>query len=91
MRRREFIQLLGTLGGASAINPVDVRGTGLSDRDVDDISFPAFVRDFEAVVEAAKIRCFAVLLRELRKEWMRSVTGAFAPHNGDALFNLLFR
>lgn len=39
----------------------DVRGTGLSDRDVDDISFPAFVRDFEAVVDAAKIERFAVL------------------------------
>ena len=39
----------------------DVRGTGLSDRDVDDISFPAFVRDFEAVVGAAKLERFAVL------------------------------
>ncbi|MGB8578078.1 MAG: hypothetical protein WCD56_16135 [Pseudolabrys sp.] len=31
----------------------DERGNGLSDRDVDDISFEAFVHDLESVVEAA--------------------------------------
>jgi DNA-binding winged helix-turn-helix (wHTH) protein/pimeloyl-ACP methyl ester carboxylesterase len=39
----------------------DVRGTGLSDRDVDEISLPAFVHDFEAVVGAAKLERFSVL------------------------------
>ncbi len=39
----------------------DGRGTGLSDRDVSDISFGAFVQDFEAVVNAANVERFAVL------------------------------
>ena len=39
----------------------DPRGNGLSDRSVDEISFDAFVRDLEAVVDAAGITRFALL------------------------------
>jgi class 3 adenylate cyclase/pimeloyl-ACP methyl ester carboxylesterase len=39
----------------------DARGNGLSDRAVDDISFDAFVRDLEAVIEAAQVTQFALL------------------------------
>jgi class 3 adenylate cyclase/pimeloyl-ACP methyl ester carboxylesterase len=39
----------------------DERGNGLSDWDVDDISFEAFVRDLEAVVDAAGLERFALL------------------------------
>ena len=38
----------------------DARGNGLSDRTVDDISFDAFVRDLETVVDAAKVERFAL-------------------------------
>lgn len=38
----------------------DARGNGLSDRVVDDISFDAFVRDLEAVVEAVQVSQFAL-------------------------------
>jgi DNA-binding winged helix-turn-helix (wHTH) protein/alpha-beta hydrolase superfamily lysophospholipase len=38
----------------------DERGNGLSDWDVDDISFEAFVRDLESVVEAAGLDRFAL-------------------------------
>jgi class 3 adenylate cyclase/pimeloyl-ACP methyl ester carboxylesterase len=38
----------------------DARGNGLSDRAVDDISFDAFVRDLETVVEAARVERFAL-------------------------------
>lgn len=39
---------------------MDERGCGLSDRDVADISFEAWVRDLEAVVDAAGIERFAL-------------------------------
>ena len=39
----------------------DERGNGLSDWEVDDISFDAFVRDLEAVVDAAGLDQFALL------------------------------
>ncbi len=39
----------------------DERGNGLSDWDVEDISFEAFVRDLEAVVDAAELEQFALL------------------------------
>ena len=39
----------------------DERGNGLSDREVADISFEAFVRDLESVVEAAGLKRFALL------------------------------
>jgi pimeloyl-ACP methyl ester carboxylesterase/DNA-binding winged helix-turn-helix (wHTH) protein len=38
----------------------DARGNGLSDWDVDDISFDAFVRDLEAVVDAAGLEKFVL-------------------------------
>jgi class 3 adenylate cyclase/pimeloyl-ACP methyl ester carboxylesterase len=39
----------------------DERGNGLSDWDVDDISFDAFVRDLETVVDTAGVERFALL------------------------------
>jgi pimeloyl-ACP methyl ester carboxylesterase len=39
----------------------DARGNGLSDRDVAEISFDAFVRDLEAVVDAVGLQRFALL------------------------------
>ena len=39
----------------------DARGNGLSDWDVDEISFEAFVRDLEAVTDAAGFERFALL------------------------------
>jgi len=39
----------------------DARGNGLSDWDVDDISFEAFVRDLETVIDAAGVERFALL------------------------------
>jgi class 3 adenylate cyclase/pimeloyl-ACP methyl ester carboxylesterase len=39
----------------------DARGNGLSDRTVNEISFDVFVSDLEAVVDAAKIKRFALL------------------------------
>jgi class 3 adenylate cyclase/pimeloyl-ACP methyl ester carboxylesterase len=39
----------------------DARGNGLSDRTVDEISFDAFVRDLETVVDAAALTRFALL------------------------------
>jgi class 3 adenylate cyclase/pimeloyl-ACP methyl ester carboxylesterase len=39
----------------------DVRGNGLSDREVEDISFEAYVRDLETVVDAAGLERFALL------------------------------
>ena len=39
----------------------DARGNGLSDRDVEDVSFETFVSDLEAVVDAAGLERFALL------------------------------
>ena len=39
----------------------DERGNGLSDRDVDDLSFDSWVRDLEAVVDAAGLERFPLL------------------------------
>ena len=39
----------------------DERGTGLSDRDVDDISFEAFVRDLETVADTVNLDRFPIL------------------------------
>jgi pimeloyl-ACP methyl ester carboxylesterase len=39
----------------------DQRGTGLSDREVPEISFEAWLRDFECVVDSAGLERFAVL------------------------------
>jgi len=39
----------------------DARGNGLSDREVDDISFESFVRDLESVVDAVQLDRFPLL------------------------------
>ena len=39
----------------------DARGNGLSDRDVEDVSFETFVSDLEAVVDASGLERFALL------------------------------
>jgi pimeloyl-ACP methyl ester carboxylesterase len=39
----------------------DTRGNGLSDREVENVSFEAFVHDLEAVVDAAGVERFALL------------------------------
>ena len=38
----------------------DIRGCGLSDRDVNDLSFPRWIEDLEAVVDAAGVDRFAL-------------------------------
>lgn len=49
------------LSGAHRLLRMDERGCGLSDRDVGDLSFEAWVRDLEAVVDAAGLDRFALL------------------------------
>lgn len=53
--------LLHALAGEWHLIRYDERGTGLSDRHVEDISLRAFVLDLEAVVEAAAPERFALL------------------------------
>lgn len=53
--------LLQRLAEKNRLVRYDGRGNGLSDRDVGDISFGSFVRDFECVIEAAKLERFAIL------------------------------
>jgi len=53
--------LLHELAARYQLIRYDERGNGLSDWDVADISFEAFVRDLESVVEAAKLKRFALL------------------------------
>jgi pimeloyl-ACP methyl ester carboxylesterase/DNA-binding CsgD family transcriptional regulator len=50
-----------SLSRAHRLLRMDERGCGLSDRDVADISFEAWVRDLEAVVDAAGLERFALL------------------------------
>lgn len=52
---------LDALGDGHTLIRYDERGCGLSDRDVDDISFDAWVADLEAVVDAAGLDRFALL------------------------------
>jgi pimeloyl-ACP methyl ester carboxylesterase/DNA-binding CsgD family transcriptional regulator len=52
--------LTGLARGRTLVR-MDERGCGLADRDVADISFEAFVRDLEAVVDAAGLERFALL------------------------------
>jgi len=54
-------QLLHRLAERHRLIRYDGRGNGLSDRDVDDISFDAFVRDLASVVEAASLQRAALL------------------------------
>ena len=49
-----------SLSRAHLLLRMDERGCGLSDRDVADISFEAWVRDLEAVVDAAGLERFAL-------------------------------
>jgi pimeloyl-ACP methyl ester carboxylesterase/DNA-binding winged helix-turn-helix (wHTH) protein len=53
--------LLHELASRYQLIRYDERGNGLSDWDVADISFEAFVRDLESVVEATKLKRFALL------------------------------
>jgi pimeloyl-ACP methyl ester carboxylesterase/DNA-binding winged helix-turn-helix (wHTH) protein len=53
--------LLHWLGARSRLVRYDGRGNGLSDKNVEDISFAAFVCDFEAIVDATKFEKFAIL------------------------------
>ena len=53
--------LLHELASRHQLIRYDERGNGLSDWDVQDISFEAFVRDLESVVDAAKLKRFALL------------------------------
>ncbi len=50
--------LLKWIAGSHQLIRYDARGNGLSDWDVDDISFDAFVRDLETVVDAAGLERF---------------------------------
>jgi pimeloyl-ACP methyl ester carboxylesterase/DNA-binding winged helix-turn-helix (wHTH) protein len=50
--------LLKWMAGNWKLVRYDARGNGLSDWDVDDISFDAFVRDLETVVDAAGLETF---------------------------------
>jgi DNA-binding winged helix-turn-helix (wHTH) protein/pimeloyl-ACP methyl ester carboxylesterase len=52
--------LLHALAAESRFIRYDERGNGLSDWDVDDISFEAFVRDLETVVDAAGLDRFSL-------------------------------
>jgi pimeloyl-ACP methyl ester carboxylesterase/DNA-binding CsgD family transcriptional regulator len=53
--------LLDALGRRFTLVRFDQRGCGLSDRNAAEISFEAWVRDVEAVVEAAHLERFALL------------------------------
>jgi pimeloyl-ACP methyl ester carboxylesterase len=53
--------LLRELAAGHRLIRYDARGNGLSDWEVDDISFEAFARDLECVVEATGIDRFALL------------------------------
>ena len=53
--------LLYKLAGRHRLIRYDERGNGLSDWDVDDISFEAFVRDLESVIAATGLDRFALL------------------------------
>ena len=56
-----WCHLLQTLASEHQLIRHDQRGNGLSDREVDDISFDAFVRDLESVVDASNLERFPLL------------------------------
>ena len=60
-RARSGVHLLHALAAEHRLIRYDARGNGLSDWHVDDISFDAFVRDLESVVEAAGLERFPLL------------------------------
>jgi pimeloyl-ACP methyl ester carboxylesterase len=53
--------LINALSDRYTLVRYDERGNGLSDRDVDDISFEAFVHDLETVVDALQLERFTLL------------------------------
>lgn len=53
--------LIGLLSGRFRLIRYDERGNGLSDWNVDDLSFDAFVRDLETVVDGLGLKRFALL------------------------------
>jgi pimeloyl-ACP methyl ester carboxylesterase len=53
--------LFQRLAGQCRLIRYDERGMGLSNRDIGDFSFEAFVRDLETVVDALKLNRFALL------------------------------
>ncbi|HWH84884.1 MAG TPA: alpha/beta fold hydrolase, partial [Burkholderiaceae bacterium] len=53
--------LIDTLSRDYSVVRYDQRGTGLSDWDIDDISFESWVRDLETVVDAAGVDRFPLL------------------------------
>jgi pimeloyl-ACP methyl ester carboxylesterase/DNA-binding CsgD family transcriptional regulator len=53
--------LLETLSRHFRLVRYDLRGCGLSDRDAEDVSFEAWTRDIEAVVDAAGLQRFSLL------------------------------
>lgn len=53
--------LMEELASRHTLVRYDERGNGLSDREVEDLSFEAFVRDLETVVDAAGLDRFALL------------------------------
>jgi pimeloyl-ACP methyl ester carboxylesterase/DNA-binding winged helix-turn-helix (wHTH) protein len=53
--------LLHALAAEHLLIRYDARGNGLSDWEVDDVSFDAFTRDLESVIEAVRVDRFALL------------------------------
>jgi pimeloyl-ACP methyl ester carboxylesterase/DNA-binding winged helix-turn-helix (wHTH) protein len=53
--------LLHALAAKHRLIRYDARGNGLSDWDVDEISFDAFVRDLDSVIESTGLKRFALL------------------------------
>jgi pimeloyl-ACP methyl ester carboxylesterase/DNA-binding CsgD family transcriptional regulator len=53
--------MLSALSSQNTVIRYDQRATGLSDREVSNISFDAWVRDFEAVVDAAGLDTFPII------------------------------
>jgi DNA-binding winged helix-turn-helix (wHTH) protein/pimeloyl-ACP methyl ester carboxylesterase len=53
--------LLHALAAEHLLIRYDARGNGLSDWDVDEVSFDGFLRDLESVVEAVRVERFALL------------------------------
>jgi len=80
-----YLALLQELGRGRQLVCYDMRGVGLSQRDVTDFSNRALVRDIEAVVTAARLKRFAL--------WGNTTSGAraitYAVENPDRLTHLV--
>src|SRR6266571_8011088 len=55
-----YAGMLKRVSGSAQLIRFDMRGTGLSDRDVDDFSMHGLIADIQAVVTAAKLKRFAL-------------------------------